>query len=120
MKSVLLIEDDEILGKLYREKFINEGFDFQVARSGHQGLDMIRKHKPQAILLDIMLGGGMNGFDVLEELKRNAEFKNTPVIVLTNLDTEKQVAKEIGAADYLVKAQVTPEQVVEKVKSYLE
>lgn len=71
------------------------------------------------VLLDIMLPGGMNGFDVLEDLKRNQLTSSIPVIVLTNLDSERETALKIGAADYAVKANTSIEETVQKIKQQL-
>ena len=66
-----------------------------------------------------MLPGGMHGFDLLERLKADEKLKKIPVIVLTNLESEEKVAKDIGAIDYIVKVHVDPKDVMEKIKKVL-
>src|SRR5258708_48782 len=116
MKKILIVEDDEQVSKLYQESLTNEGFKVTIAATGGQGLTLLKTDKPDLVILDIMLPGGMNGFDVLEQMKKDIDLKNIPVLVLTNLDSERKVALEIGAADYLVKAHTAIDQVVAKVK----
>ena len=66
-----------------------------------------------------MLPAGMNGFDLLEQLKRDEKLKTVPVIVFTNLDSERNVAESMGAVDYIVKANTSIDDLVKKVKSHL-
>ncbi len=119
MKQILVIDEDASLFKAYQEMFKPERIEVVGAATGQEGLDLACSEKPDLILLDIMLPGGMNGFDVLEQLKRNPATKQIPVVVLTNLDSEEKVAKTIGARDYLVKANTTKDEIVKLVKSRL-
>ncbi len=120
MKKILLIEDNDQMIKLYSGLLGDEGYAVLVATNGKQGITMAHKNKPDVILLDIMLPGGINGFDVLERLKRDKDLKDVPVLVLTNLDSEEEVAKEIGAENYLVKAHSDPKDVVRLIKKSVE
>src|SRR3989338_11286440 len=88
MKKILVVEDDVSLLKAYREMFKPEEFQMIEASNGQDGIARVNEEKPDVILLDIMLPGCMNGFDVLEQLKKNSATKQIPVIVTTNLDTE--------------------------------
>ncbi len=119
MAKILFIEDDAQLVELYTGVLEDEGFVVLTAQTGNVGLSLARDKKPDLIILDIMLPGGMNGFDVLEQLEKDVELKKIPVVVLTNLDTEEKVAKEIGAKDYIVKAENDPKDVVQIIKKYL-
>lgn len=119
MARILLIEEDNLLQDLYRGKLTDEGFETEVAGNGKEGLDLVRSQNFDLILLDIMLPGGINGFDVLEILKKDPALSKIPVIVLTNLGGEEKVAREIGAVDYLVKVKVTPAQIVGRIKEIL-
>lgn len=119
---ILIIEDDKLLSKMYAEKFKLEGFDTIVAQDGEEGLEYISEKNPSFILLDMMLPK-FTGQDVLNQLKKRVSDKATPpIIALTNLaqKEEAQKALELGAKEYLVKAMYTPDQVVEKVKFYLD
>ncbi|HEY5600750.1 MAG TPA: response regulator [Patescibacteria group bacterium] len=118
-KSVLIIEDEFQILDIYKTKLEREGFRVFTAKNGKDGLSIVNSNKPDLIILDIILPGGMNGFDILEKLKSDSKTKNIPVIVLTNLDSEEKVAKEIGANDYFFKAGTTIDEVAAKVKEYL-
>lgn len=115
-KTVLIIDDDKVLQHAYQEKLSFEGITSLLASDGKTGLSQAQSMKPDVILLDIMLPGGINGFDVLEELKRNENTRHIPVIVLTNLDDEQNIAKQVGAADYFVKANTKLEDIINRIK----
>ena len=117
--NILIIEDDHSLQSIYLEKFTQEGFTVRQGFTGQQGLTLAHAEKPDIILLDVMLPEGMNGFDVMEQLKRDSVLSTVPVIVFTNLDSEMNVAKSMGAIDYVVKANMSIDELVIKVKSYL-
>ncbi len=118
-KVILIIEDDVNLQQVYLDALTQEGFVVLQALNGKQGLRMAKFEKPDLILLDIMLPSGMNGFDVLEELKRDLDTKKIPVTILTNLESEQKTAKDIGAQDYLIKANVSVGEIIEHVKKKL-
>jgi len=120
MPKLLFIEDDDQLIKLYKNILEDEGFIVTTAQTGKDGLGQLSKDRPDLIILDIMLPGGMNGFDVLEQLKKTDEYKTIPIFVLTNLDGEEKMAKKIGAVDCIVKAHVDPKDVVLKIKNTLQ
>lgn len=117
---VLLVEDDSFLANIYKTKFEMEKFKVTVAENGEEGLDLARKKAPDIILLDILMPK-MDGFAVLEELKKDATTKAIPVVLLTNLGQKDDVERglEMGAVDYLIKAHTKPSETVEKVKSVL-
>ena len=116
--KVLLVEDDKMIIDMYTLKFSQEGYDIMQAENGQDGLDLAKSQLPDIILLDIILPQ-MDGFTVLKELKADANTKDIPVVLLTNLGQDGDVKKglELGANDYLIKANYTPSQVVDKVKS---
>ncbi len=119
-KRILLVEDEEMLSNMYQIKFQNDGFVLLKATNGEEGLQMADKEKPDFILLDVIMPK-MDGFTVLKKLKENPNTKNIPVLLLTNLGQDEDVKKgnELGAVGYLVKANITPSEVVAKVKSLL-
>jgi len=118
--KLLIIEDDEFLVKIYESKFKAAGFQVESALGGEEGVVMARSIKPDLILLDLIMPN-KNGFQVLEELQADPEFKKIPVVVLSNLGQEADIkrALEGGAVDYIVKADVTLQDIIEKLKTYL-
>lgn len=118
-KTVLIVEDDLGLQTIVAERLTKEGINVLKATTGHEALLLIEKTIPDLMLLDIMLPGGQNGFDVLEKMKHNEKFKSIPVMILTNLDSEKETAMEIGAIDYIVKSNISIDDVVSKIISKL-
>ena len=118
---VLLIEDDNFLGNIYKTKFEMEKFKVIVATDGLEGLEMVKKKKPDIILLDILMPK-MDGFEVLDRLKKDKNLVNIPVILLTNLGQKDDVEKglKLGAVDYLIKAHYKPSETVAKIKSVLQ
>lgn len=120
MKIILFVEDESALQKTIGEVLKQEGYELISALNGTIGLRMAKEKKPDLILLDLVLPK-MNGFDVLKKLKENIDTKNIPVIVLTNLEAMNDIdrAIKLGATTYLVKAQYTLEEIIEKVKKVL-
>ena len=121
MSKILLVEDDSLMVKMYDLKFTHDGFSVAVALDGEEGLQKARAENPDIIVLDIMLPK-MSGTEVLEKLKEDPTTRDKPVIVLTNLNvTEEDVAKckDLGAKEILMKTDVTPQEVVDKIRQYL-
>ncbi|MBU4360625.1 response regulator [Candidatus Parcubacteria bacterium] len=119
-KKILLVEDEKTLSEMYQTKLEREKFTVISVQNGGQALEKVKAEKPDLILLDIILPK-TNGFDILAELKANSKLKKIPVIMLTNLGQEEDIKKgeKLGAKDYIVKANSTPAQVVDKVKKLL-
>ncbi|MBT4648855.1 response regulator [bacterium] len=119
--KVLLIEDEEMLANMYEVKFQNEGFEVIKALDGATGLELSKTTNPDFVLLDVIMPK-MDGFSVLKAIREDEKTKNLPVMLLTNLgqDEDIQKGKELGAVGYLVKANVTPADVVESVRKELE
>ena len=118
LKKILLIEDDKFLRELMSKKLLNLEFEVETAADGETGLAKIKEVKPDVVLLDLILPG-MNGFEVLEKAKSDPETASIPVIILSNLGQAEDIDKglKLGAADFLVKAHFTPQEIVEKMKT---
>lgn len=120
MASILIIEDDPLVSRMYQAAFKFEGFKVEVAYTGREGLNALKAERPTVILLDVMMPE-MSGVEVLSEIKDDPKTRAIPVIVLTNLsgtvDAEK--ALELGAIQFLVKSQYKPKEIVAKVKEIL-
>ena len=118
--KILLIEDEPVLVDLFRDKFSKEGFDIITAFDSESGLQIARIERPDLIILDILLPT-RNGIDFLKKLRAEKEVSKTPVLVYSCLDTPdiKNEALKLGVIDYLLKTKYTPDQLVEKIKEYL-
>ena len=118
--KILLIEDDTDQIFLYQSKFEIEGFEFFSVRTGAEGLEMAKNKKPDLILLDLVLIAE-SGVDVLADLKKDPSTESIPVIILTNLVKEDiiQKTKKLGAADFIVKTNMMPSEVVKRVRKIL-
>lgn len=124
MAKIMLVEDDTILVEMYQAKFELEGHDITVATNGEECLKILETFTPELILLDILMPK-VNGFHVLKEVKKHPNLRQIPVILLTNLgetevDMNKELARALGVADYLIKSHHTPDEVVEKAVKALE
>ncbi len=119
-KKILVVEDDQMISSMYKTKFEADGFEVIIASNGVEGYEFAKKHKPDIIMMDIILPQ-LDGFSSLEKIKKDPEIKEIPVIMLTNLGTEedKKKGEKLGAIGYLVKARLTPAQVSVKIKDQL-
>ncbi len=117
MKKILIAEDDDFLRSLAVTKLEKEGFSVLMAADGQSGLTTATTEIPDLIILDLMLPV-MSGFDVLKSLKADDKTKNIKVIVFSNLgeDSDIKTCLDMGANDYLVKANFTLDELVEKIK----
>jgi CheY-like chemotaxis protein len=127
--KILMIDDDLMLLKLYEMTAkTHEEIEFLTATNTVDGDKRVREKKPDVILLDLILGKEPNtpvvetdknhGFNFLIMLKADPDIKDIPVIILSNLDTKEDHnrARELQAADYIVKAKTTPEEVLAAAK----
>ena len=119
LKKILIIEDDEQIARVYALKFSQEGIEAVMAKSGDEGLQKILSEKPNLVLLDLMLPKE-DGFWILGELEKKSSVK-IPIIVLSNLSQklDEERATSLGAQYYMVKTDVSLQQVVDKVKQFL-
>jgi DNA-binding response OmpR family regulator len=120
MTKIAIIEDDATINQMYRMKFEAAGFEVQIASDGERGVALVESFQPDLILLDMQMPVKY-GAEALAEIRNLEAGKDTPVIVLTNLGKEespKELA-DLNVASYIVKADLTPSQVVERVKDTL-
>ncbi|RJR26317.1 response regulator [candidate division WWE3 bacterium] len=119
-KTVVLVEDEHDLRVLYQEILVNSGYNVEVAADGVTGLEKIKALTWHLLLLDIMLPG-QDGLKVLQEISRDADLKKGPIITLTNLNSEHIIkeAFNLGADGYLIKSEITPDKILEEVKSFI-
>jgi DNA-binding response OmpR family regulator len=117
-KSILWVEDDTFLGGIIAQGCSEAGMDSQLASDGEQALHYLETHPCHLIVLDIMLPK-MDGFELLQRIKLDDRLKNIPVIMLSNLGEAEQVekAKKFGAVMFLVKAELTLDEIMRKLSS---
>lgn len=122
MNKILLVEDDQILAKLYQVKFQRAGFDMQIAFDGEDGLAKMKEFGPDLVILDLIMPK-MDGLTFLFKVREDSELsaRKTPVLVLSNLGQESDIKKamDAGAKDFFIKADIGLGEMVEKVKAYL-
>lgn len=120
MTKIAIIEDDPVINQMYRMKFEADGFEVQIADNGKRGVEMVENFLPDIILLDLQMPN-MDGSEALTEIRSHDWGKTIPVIILTNLGEEEapKSLKALGIHSYIVKADLTPRQVVGRVKEAL-
>lgn len=120
MTKIAIIEDDPVISQMYRMKFEADGFDVQLANNGKRGVALVAAFTPDIILLDLSMPE-MDGAEALAIIRKSESSKNTPVIILTNLGEEEspKEIRSLGIHSYIVKADLTPRQVVQRVKEAL-
>lgn len=120
MTKIAIIEDDQTISQMYRMKFQSDGFDVQMASNGRLGVALVEEFGPDIVLLDLQMPE-MDGAEALTEIRKHDWGKDIPVIILTNMGEEESPAtlKKLGVESYIVKADLTPSQVVARVKETL-
>lgn len=120
---ILIVEDETLLGNLLKQRLEKEGFGVGLAHNGEEALVSLREQAPNLILLDIILPK-MSGFELMEKLNQDPYFSNNriPIVVISNLGQEADVEKgrALGAIGYFVKAQLSLEDLVGKVKQFFQ
>jgi len=121
MAKIMLVDDDPLLVRMYQKKLENDGYEVETADDGDVAVDKVKTFKPDLVLLDIMMPK-VDGYKVLETLKKDKTTDRVPVIMLTNVGSSEedvQRGMDLGAVAYLVKAGNRPSDVVAKVKEIL-
>lgn len=120
MTKIAIIEDDPVISQMYLMKFEADGFEAQLADNGRRGVELVKEFNPDMILLDLQMPE-MNGAEALAAIRAHEPSSKTPVIVLTNMGEEEspKELRKLGIHSYIVKADLTPRQVVAKVKEAL-
>lgn len=120
-KKILIIEDEQILGDILLNKFNSEGYATFWELDGEAGLNKMREVMPDLVLLDLVMPK-KDGYEVLEEMSKDAELKKIPTIIISNSGQPVELKRilELGAKDYIVKAQFSPDEVLEKVRKYVD
>jgi DNA-binding response OmpR family regulator len=120
MKKILVVEDDQFLSNAYKLKLTKSGFETLVATDGNEALKVLEEFTPDLILLDLIMPN-LDGFGTLTALNADEKLKSIPVIVASNLGQKEDIekAKELGAKDFIIKSNVSIEEIVQKVNSVI-
>jgi CheY-like chemotaxis protein len=120
MRKILIVEDDKFLRELFVRKMFNAGFDVDSAVDADQAFSVLANKKPEIILLDLILPG-LDGFGILAKLKADANLKDIPVIVISNLGQKEEMdrAMGLGAVDFLIKANYTLDEIINRILTIL-
>lgn len=122
MALILIVEDNASIAKIWSLKLSKEGFEVDNAKTGKEALDKVREKLPSLILMDIMIPG-ITGIEVFQQLRQNVEFAGIPVVFLSSSSiTREEVQKllDMGAAAYFQKFDISPQDLVSKVRALLE
>jgi DNA-binding response OmpR family regulator len=119
-KKVLIIEDEKDLRFFIARALKEEGFEVIEAIDGEEGIEKAKKEKPDLILLDLLLPG-ISGYEVLIRIKKDPELEIIPVLILSNLGQQEEIEKglKLGAVDYLIKANFTLDEIIERIKKII-
>lgn len=117
---LLVVEDDEFISAIYAKKLSMEGYDVRLAENGERALLMMREDRPDLVLLDIIMPV-KDGMETLREMRADEKLRDIKVVVLSNLSEDKELSqtRELGAIDYLVKANIAVSDLSAKVAEYL-
>ncbi|MBI2034337.1 MAG: response regulator [Candidatus Levybacteria bacterium] len=120
LAKILIVEDDQLLRDLYVEYLKSEGYIVDIAVDGEEGLLKIKGGGWDLVLLDIILPK-LDGIDVMRQFKKlNRPVKKPIVLFLTNLDKDSEIKEALSLGDgYLIKSQLTPEDLLREIRSYL-
>lgn len=120
-KKILIVEDEHTLGVVLQRKLNDEGYETMWEVDGELGLQRMRESKPDLVLLDIVMPK-KDGYEVLEEKANDNSIKDIPVIIISNSGQPIEIQRiiELGAKDYIIKANFSPDEVLHKVHKYLE
>ena len=118
-KKILIMEDEKILQDLLKKKLEKEGYDVLAVDDGEEGLKVVGNYMPDLLLLDIMMPK-VDGFEVLEKIKKDEILSSIPVIIISNSGQPVEIKRAIslGIADYIVKVDFDPDEVIGKVKKF--
>ncbi len=121
MIKIAIVEDDPVIRQMYLMKFEAAGFDVKVAENGQEGVALVKAFTPDIMLLDLSMPV-MNGHEALALIRKEDWGRDIPVMILTNLGEEEapKDLRKLGILSYIVKADLTPRQVVDRVKKALE
>lgn len=119
-KKIVLADDEQFISIAYKDGLTRAGYDLTVAHDGEEALAKIKEVKPDLVLLDLIMPK-KTGFEVIKEVKADPEIAQIPVIVLSNLSqhTDEEEVRQSGAIDFLVKSDISLEQLVARIQQVI-
>ena len=120
-KKVLVAEDDPSLSQILSSRLTRAGIEVVKAKDGEEALRVIRETKPDLILLDLILPGKYDGFEVLQKMREDPTLDSRSVVIISNLGQESDMerVKQLGAVEYFVKAKTSIDDLVNRIKTLL-
>lgn len=117
-KKILLVEDDQFLSVLLKNRLLKEDYDVTLVQDGMAAIQFLKKDRFELVLLDLILPG-KSGFEVMEEIRQEPKWsvEGAPIIIISNLGQESDIlrSKELGASDYFIKARTSIDDLMKKV-----
>jgi len=120
-KRVLVAEDDPSLSQILSSRLMRAGVEVVKAKDGEEALRVIRETKPDLVLLDLILPGKYDGFEVLQKMREDPTLDSRSVVIISNLGQESDMerVKQLGAVEYFVKAKTSIDDLVNRIKTLL-
>lgn len=121
MNFILIAEDDRFISNAYRVKLEKEGFEVKIAINGEEALNMMSERIPDIAIIDLMMPI-VDGFALLERMKKDERFKNIKVIIVSSLSQKEDLDRgmALGADDYIIKSEISIDDFVAKIRSLLQ
>lgn len=118
--KILVVEDDNFLANAYRIKFADLGYEAKIAADGEAALKTLETWEPEVVVLDLVMPN-MDGYEFLENMRAMSKYKNTPVLVSTNLGQPEDMdrAKKLGADNYVIKGNMSLSDLVKKLEELI-
>lgn len=120
-RKILIVEDEPMLSSILKARFEKEGFEVTQAKDGVEALSLLKQNRYDLVLLDIILPK-MSGFEVMESIKNDPNTNPTPIVIVSNLGQESDIQRGemLGAIGYFIKARLSIEELVSKIKEFFE
>ena len=119
MKTILIVEDDNFIGKILKGKLLANQYETELVTSAERALESLKTSPPDLILLDILLPG-MNGLDLLALIRQTPDTKKIPVMIISNLNDQSQMQKAatLGITHFILKATTTTKEILNKIEEH--
>jgi DNA-binding response OmpR family regulator len=120
MKKIVFIQNEISAPDIYKTKLESMGYKIIKLSINQDDLSELKQSKPDLIILDVTLPAEINCFNIIQKKNIDDELANIPVIVIANIDSEEKTAYDIGVKEYIIKARISQEDLVAKIRNYIE